>query len=291
LRLPRYYGIAEGYPRLRRRAVRLADYIALLRPFTLLAPLVAGVFLTLAAEGLGAFVKGLWIGLVLALAQGAGQVLNQVVDVELDKLAKPYRPISSDRISEEEALGFTYLLTLTAVCGSFLVSTYFGLMTCLLLFFAAFYSLPPLSPRKVSPWLNLLWISFSRSFLPFVAVMGLGGLPYAALAFIWAFGWQGTKDLPDAEADRRFGIKTVANTCGPSFLHKMSAASTATYVVAALALLKPFMLLAVPLAVYGLLRYNKRWLGENTTAWAVFYLGLGLIALLTMLSELVVSML
>ena len=72
-----------------------------MRPFTLLAPLSVGLILTLAVEGITyqALTRGVYVGITLALAQACGQTINQVVDAELDKLVKPYRPIPSGRVS------------------------------------------------------------------------------------------------------------------------------------------------------------------------------------------------
>jgi geranylgeranylglycerol-phosphate geranylgeranyltransferase len=212
--------------------------------------------------------------------------MNQAIDADLDKVVKPYRPIPSGRVTKDEAMGLAFLLALAAVGRGFTISVYFGLMVCLMLFFAAFYSLPPFSPRRLNAWLNLLWISFSRSFLPFIAVMGLKGFPYAILAFAWALGWQGTKDIPDVEADRRFGIKTIANTCGVEGLRAYSFVLTMAYGALALMLCRPLFLFLLPLAAYGLMRYDRPWRGENTIAWAVYYSGLGLMPLLVVLERL-----
>jgi len=277
------------YPRLSRvLGEKIAAYIALARPFTLAAPLFAGFFLTVASEGVsyGSLARGVYIGLTLALAQACGQVVNQVADRELDRVIKPYRPIPQGRVTVEEAVGLAWLFGIAAVGRAFTISVYFGLMTCLMLFFAVFYSLPPLSPRRVNPWLNHLWVSFSRSVVPVLAVMGPRGWRYAVLAFVWAFGWQGTKDIADAEGDRLFGIKTLANTYGVCALMALSTVSLLLYTALCAYLELPLFTVLVPLSVYGLFKYTSPWRGENTVAWAVYYAGLGLIPVLTALSEL-----
>jgi geranylgeranylglycerol-phosphate geranylgeranyltransferase len=288
LKIPEYYGIEKGYPRLRKWFGRLADYIVLLRPFTLLAPIFVGLFLTIAVYGLTfqSLTRGVYVGITLALAQACGQTINQIADVELDKIIKPYRPLPSGRVSREEALGIAFLLMLASVGRAFTISVYFGLMVCLMLFFAVFYSLPPFSPRKLNAWLNLLWMAIPRGFLPIIAIMGYEGLHYAILSFIWCFGWQGTKDIPDVGGDRKFGIKTIANTYGVKALLILSAISTAVYTVLVLWLGKYLLLVVALIGLYGLLNYNEKWKGENTVAWAVYYIGLGFIPLLIMFESL-----
>jgi 4-hydroxybenzoate polyprenyltransferase len=279
------------YPRLAKfLSKKLTAYIALARPFTLMPPVFVGVFLTLATMSFSVetLTRGIYIGLTMAFAQAAGQIVNQVVDKDLDKEIKPYRPIPQGWFSPDEALGLAYLFSLLAIARGFTISVYFGLMTCVMLFFAVFYSLPPLSPRRVNPLLNHLWVSFSRSVVPIMAIMGIDGWKYALLAFIWAFGWQGTKDIPDIIGDRRCGIKTIANTYGIKVLRALSGASTIFYIMLCLYLDIPLFLLLAPLALYGLLKYTDEWRGENTASWAVYYVGLGLIPLLVMIHNLLV---
>jgi len=278
------------YPRLSRFfGKKLTAYLALARPFTLMPPIFVGVFLTLAVDGITieGITKGIYIGLTMALAQAAGQILNQVADRELDKEIKPYRPIPQGKVSVEEAMGLAYLFSLLAIARAFTISLYFGLMTCVMLFFAVFYSMPPLSPRRVNPWLNHLWVSFSRSVVPILAVMGAGGWQYAVLAFVWTFGWQGTKDIPDVEDDEKYGIKTIADTYGVKVLKTMSLASTIIYTALCVYWGVPLLAINIPLAIYGLARYDKQWKGENTVSWGIYYIGLGLIPLGVLLEKIV----
>jgi 4-hydroxybenzoate polyprenyltransferase len=97
------------------------------------------------------------------------------------------------------------------------------------------------------------------------------------LAFTWCLGWQGTKDITDVEGDRAFGIKTVANTYGLKGLKILSIASLTMFTVEIIVLKKLMFLAVVPLALYGLLNYERKSTSmENTVSWLVFYLGLGL---------------
>lgn len=258
-------------------------YLELLRPLTLVPPLVVGVALGV-ASGMSLQSSAL-AGASLSLAQGCGQVVNQVVDRELDRVVKPRRPIPRGLVTVEEAMGISWLLALLSASTALLVSVRFAAMVLAMLFFAVFYSLPPLSPRRVNPWLNHLWVSFSRSVLPFLAVMGVGGWRYAALALAWAFGWQATKDVPDTEGDRRFGIKTVADTYGVEAVKLLAAAGTVTYAALAVVWGLWVFLLNLPLAVCGLLGFERRWRGENTVAWLAYYAGLGVVAVCTLVES------
>ena len=287
-------GIRKGYPRLRRYFGKFVAYIQLLRVFTGLAPLFAGIFGVLASVQSITFehIKvAIYVGVTLMLAQFAGQVINQYADAELDKLVKPYRPIPSGLITREEALGLSWLLAGFAIARAFTLSTFFGLITLILLFFAVFYSLVPLSPRKIHPILNTCWMAISRGFLPMFAVLSVYGnvdeaWPYAILAFMWVMGFQASKDVTDVEGDRKFGIRTIPNTYGQKGL--TATMMTCTFMFCALTVwFKAYvMLLLVPLAVLAILTTKKQaTLTENTYSWTAFYLGLALIYVLLFASK------
>jgi 4-hydroxybenzoate polyprenyltransferase len=291
--LVKYYGIHYYYPRLRRiLGEKLVAYLRLCRPFTGLAPLLAGIFLTITPVETVTFESikvGVYVGITLMLAQFTGQIINQYMDSELDKLipSKKDRPIPSGKVSREEALGISYLLAIACIGRAFTVNINFGVLTLLMLFFAVFYSLPPLTPRR-NAFISLTWMSFSRGFIPPIACFSVYGsiyeaLPYSLLSFLWCLGWQCTKDIPDVEADRRYGVKTLANTYGVKWMKIYTAILTIMFFTTAFLLGKYIYFILFPLAVYGLGYYEvKAGVTENTRGWTVFYIGLGLTFLLAL---------
>ena len=91
---------------------RIKGYFDLIRPFTLLAPIIVSICIMIASF----FYNGknddlfsiCWntiipASLTLAILNGASNALNQVTDVAADKISKPYRPIPSGVISPGEA--------------------------------------------------------------------------------------------------------------------------------------------------------------------------------------------
>jgi len=280
-KLPEYYGIKRGYPRLRKYFGKFMAYLQLCRVFTLIAPFTAGLFGVLTpvrSISLNHLITATYVGVTLALSQAAGQCLNQYADAELDKEIKGYRPIPSGLVSREEALGLSWLLAIFAIGRAFTISTFFGLTVLILIFFAVFYSLAPLSPRKVNPLLNTGWMALSRGFIPMFAVLSVYGdlnkaWQYSILAFLWVLGFQASKDVPDVQGDKKFGIK-IMGLC------------TALYVIFALKFEMYIMLLVAPLAVLAILTTKKRAkLTENTISWTCFYLGLSSIYLLMFIIE------
>jgi len=280
--------IKKGYPRLRSRFGKLTGYIALVRPFTLLSPLLAGILGVLATTSFSMekLMVAIYVGVTLASCQAAGQVINQYADASLDKLVKQYRPIPSGLISKEEALGVGWLLALFSVARAFTITISFGLLTVLLLFFAVFYSLSPLSPRRIHPVLNIFWMAISRGFIPVMAVWSIYGhwvsaLPYAWIAFVWVLGFQGTKDLEDVEADKQFGIKTLPGEFGSFGLVMWMVACTFILVCSIFLTQLLIMFALVPLAIFSIWGFNRKSkFTENTYGWLGFYAGLGVFFIL-----------
>jgi len=280
-------GIKKAYPRLREKFGRLVGYVQLVRPFTLAAPLLAGIFgvLTPASIDFQTFLTAVYVGTTLALAQGAGQCLNQYADVELDRIVKPYRPLPSGLISTEEALGLAWLLAIFSAARAFTISTFFGLIVLTLLFFAVFYSLAPFSPRRVHPLINTGWMAISRGFLPMYAVWSVFGnmetaWQYSILAFLWVMGMQATKDIGDVQGDRMFGIKTIPASYGINGLKVLMVSCSILYSVLAIYFRTYIMLLLIPLAALSLLSLKRKTITENTLSWTCFYSGLALIYVL-----------
>jgi len=279
------YGIKKGYPKLRKHFGKLVGYLQLCRAFTLVAPILAGVFGVLTPVKnitFSSITTAVFVGVTLALAQACGQSLNQYADADLDKLAKPYRPIPSGLITREEALGLGWLLALFALGRAFTISDFFGLIVIALLFFAVFYSLSPFSPRKVNPLLNTSWMAISRGLLPVLAVWSVFGAlsvsawNYSILAFLWVFGFQATKDVGDAEVDRQFHIKTIPNTWGTMGLLATMGISSLMFSIYAIISGAYIMLTLLIFAVIAMLTVKKQAiLTENTISWMCFYLGLG----------------
>lgn len=277
--------IRQGYPRIREKFGKLSGYVQLIRPFTLFAPFIAGVIGVITPVQGVAFehIKlGIYAGATLALAQACGQVINQYADADLDKLIKPYRPIPSELVGREEALGVGVFLALLSASRGFLLGEFFGSVIVTLLFFAIFYSLAPFSPRKIHPYLNIMWMAVSRGFLPVLAVYNVNGnlidgLVYSALAFLWVLGFQATKDLGDVEGDRAFGIKTLATEYGASGLYMHAEICLVVF-----GLVSWYFQLfhMMPMGIVGILAIvlgsKQSAVTENNYGWTLFYLGLAL---------------
>ena len=291
-----YYGIKEGYPRMP-LPQKVRAYIQLCRPFTLLAPLVAGIIGTLApvkSIGLEEIKIAIYAGVTLALLQGSGQIINQYTDYMIDRETKPYRPIPKGLVDREEALGIGMLLMWFGIMRGFWISLTFGTICMLLAFMALYYSLSPFSPRRVNEFYNTTWLALSRGLLPFIAVWSIygnivEGIPYAVIATLWVLAFQSTKDIVDVDADKKYGIKTIPSVYGVTGLMQWSSAITVWLMIFIGFFDQLIFMPLVALAIFNIFtmrKTSKKF--ENTLAWVGFYAGLSLIYIIVFIKEMLI---
>lgn len=168
-----------------------------------------------------------WPLLVLAIVTGITcnifiVGINQIEDVEIDKINKPYLPIAAGELSIKNA----YRIIYTSACLSVLFATYISFyltgIVMLSMLIGMAYSLPPLSLKK-HHLPAALAITIVRGFL-----VNIGGfyvfntvvnqsteiiepvwlLTFFIIAFSIAISW--FKDMPDTEGDAKYKIKTLA---------------------------------------------------------------------------------
>ncbi|KAG6429058.1 hypothetical protein SASPL_107097 [Salvia splendens] len=166
---------------------------------------------------------------LLALICGNGYIvgINQIYDVGIDKVNKPYLPIAAGDLSEQSAW---ILVLFLAAAGVALVGLNFGpfitKLYCFGLFLGTIYSVPPLRMKRF-PVVAFLIIATVRGFLlnygVYYATRAALGLTFEwsyPVAFITSFVTLFalviaiTKDLPDVEGDRKFQIDTLATKLG-----------------------------------------------------------------------------
>jgi len=275
---------------------KIRVYLELLRPFTLLAPLIVSSSVMIASlvnSGTTdlSFISLLWTILsasfCFALLNGASNVLNQATDWKEDALSKPYRPIPKGIITPKEAYKVSFFLYTVALLLSFAVNILFSFFIFLIAFFSITYSLPPRMKKFL--FLNQLWVALPRGFFGIVGSWSVFGNPFEPLplaigcvAALFLFGGTATKDILDAEADRTVGTKTLVNVFGV----KTAAFFSLVFMTSAFGLIIPLVYFHIihdtllPLAFLGILSVLIGWLMfhkhkntkcENTSAWTLMY--------------------
>jgi 4-hydroxybenzoate polyprenyltransferase len=271
-------------------------YLKLLRPFTLLAPLIVSSSIMIASlvkSGTTELssISLLWTILsasfCFALLNGASNALNQATDWKEDGLSKPYRPIPNGIITPKEAYKISFFLYLVTLLLSLTIHILFSFIILLIMFFSITYSLPPRIKKFL--FLNQLWVAIPRGFFGIIGSWSVFGNPFdplplaiGCIAALFLFGGTATKDILDAEADRTVGTKTIVNVFGV----KTTSCFSLIFMTGAFGLIGPLVYLRIidytffPLVFLSILSVFIGWLMfhrhkntkcENTSAWTLMY--------------------
>jgi 4-hydroxybenzoate polyprenyltransferase len=215
------------------------------RPFTLVAPALG--FLSGAISAIGAYPREAWgwtlvvypaIGAAMAATlNAASNGLNQIYDLEIDRINKPRRPLPSGRLSLARGWQFTWVTFAISFVLAWLVAPG-GRHECFWLVVAAtimtcMYSMPPFRTKALGIWANVT-IAIPRGVLLKVAgwssvktIFGEEPWYIGAIFGLFLLGASTTKDFADMEGDRRggcrtlpilYGVKRAAWIISPSFV-------------------------------------------------------------------------
>lgn len=153
--------------------------------------------------------------------------LNQIIDVDIDRINKPYLPLASGAFS----MRLGYIIVIISVLISLVVAVSMGkylLLTVVLsLILGTAYSLPPIRLKRFAFWaavciiavrgliVNLLLflhfhatINESHVITPVVWVLTITIFIYSII-----IAW--FKDIPDIEGDSTYNIQTLSIRLGP----------------------------------------------------------------------------
>jgi len=202
-------------------------YVDLARPFTLVAPALG--FISGALTAVGAAPREPWspallippiIGSLMAAVLNAGNnALNQIYDLEIDRVNKPKRPLTSGRLTIAEAWTFSVVTYVLALVLAWLVAPG-GRHECFWLVAIAvvctlLYSVPPFRTKRLGIWANVT-IAIPRGVLLKVAgwssvktIVGVEPWYIGAIFGLFLLGATTTKDFADMDGDRRGGCRTL----------------------------------------------------------------------------------
>jgi 4-hydroxybenzoate polyprenyltransferase len=202
-------------------------YGELARPFTLIAPALG--FISGALSAVGAHPHEVWtpgllvpaaIGSLMAAVFNSGSnALNQIYDLEIDRVNKASRPLPSGRLSIRQAWVFTVIAYALTMVLAWLVAPG-GRHECFWIVLVAIigtyiYSVPPLRTKQYGLWANIT-IAIPRGVLLKVAgwsavktVLGFEPWYIGSIFGLFLLGASTTKDFADMEGDRRGGCRTL----------------------------------------------------------------------------------
>ncbi len=224
---------------------KLDAYVRLARPFTLLPPLLGIISGAVCAFGsihnpdpardltLSVILTVFLGSLCASFLNAASNSINQIYDLEIDRLNKPDRPLVTGELSIREGWGFTWLFYALALIPTWLVVVYpYNNLTQKLfapleyhqtffiylagLVFTFIYSAPALGRTKTEGMLANLTIAIPRGVLLKVAGWAMVAHVWhvepwfiGAIFGLYLIGAASTKDFADMEGDRAGGCKTL----------------------------------------------------------------------------------
>jgi len=246
----------------------VSDSIAILwrfsRPHTIIGTTLSVVGLYAIAAEAGHSSGGLDLFATLIAAWGVNLAivgLNQVEDVEIDRINKPDLPIAAGDLTEGTARVIVAIAAVVPVAMAVTqgVLELVAVLTALVV--GASYSLPPLRLKRF-PAVAALSISLVRSVVVNLGVFGhfagsleaVPGIVWALTLFVVPFGLAIAllKDVPDVPGDRQFSIRTFSVRLGPGRVVAIAVALlSADYVSMSVAGAVVLGAVAVPLWVLG----------------------------------------
>jgi len=280
-------------------------YLELARPFTLVAPALG--FLSGALTAVGAAPPESWsgtllvpalIGSVMAAVLNAGNnALNQIYDLEIDRVNKPKRPLPTGRVSIAEAWRFSVATYGLALALAWRVAPR-GRHECFWLVAVAvvctlLYSVPPFRTKRLGIWANVT-IAIPRGVLLKVAgwssvktIVGIEPWYIGAIFGLFLLGATTTKDFADMEGDRRggcrtlpiqYGVRRAAWMISPSFVVPFLMIPIGAWAGVLTGNFRLLQLLGVVMTAYGiyvcylmLRRPEELAVEENHVSWAHMY--------------------
>lgn len=169
-----------------------------------------------------------------AVLNAASNGLNQIFDLENDRINKPHRPLPSGYISNTSAWAFTVAAYAVALTLAALVNAETFVIYLVAAVATVIYSAPPLRLKRRT-WSSNFVIALVRGELLKVAgwaavatVLGSWEPWYIGfIYFLFLLGATTTKDFADVEGDRaagcatlpvRFGVARSARLISPAFV-------------------------------------------------------------------------
>jgi 4-hydroxybenzoate polyprenyltransferase len=234
------------------------------RPFTLLPPALGVVSGAVTAWGSGhhklevtgaLLLPVLWGTLMAAVLNAANNAINQIYDLDIDRVNKPKRPLPSGALTMRQAWGFTLVTFAIAWVLAYLASPpsppeVLARRECfwivvLTTFLCWAYSAPPLWTKRRGMLANIT-IAIPRGVLLKVAgwstvktIVGLEPWYIGSIFGLFLLGAASTKDFADIEGDKAGGCRTLPIQYG---------------VKAAAWIIAPFFVLPFFLIPYGVWR-------------------------------------
>jgi len=197
--------------------------------------------------------------------------VNDIFDVEIDKVSNRNRPLIRKAIDIENYKIFTFLFFVLAILFAGLVSfTAGGLILYFMIAYSFVYSAPPfrfrkyiLIPNVIIGLCSLLAVLLGASLVSSEDFLVLPGMISLSVFLLFTFA-SILKDLKDYEGDKKEGVKTLATVFGLNSAKKIVGVfvGLSFLLIAFVLKIDYLMYVAIPFALLGYLfvvKKNEKW--------------------------------
>jgi homogentisate phytyltransferase/homogentisate geranylgeranyltransferase len=207
------------------------------RPHTIIGSLVSISTLYLMSmdnQGMGNHLDWLLITLVSGISCNVFIVgLNQLIDIDLDRINKPYLPLASGALTTRQGKRIILTSLIISILSSWYLSPVLGLLISVINLIGYLYSAPPVQLKRhhlpaalaitivrgvlvnVGMFLHFSYLKTDQFVSITAPVWILTGF---VVAFSVAIAW--FKDLPDTDGDQQFNFKTLAVLYNTTFVFR-----------------------------------------------------------------------
>lgn len=188
---------------------QLSAFFLLPRPLNgLITALSVGIG-ALTADQLPAWPAVVLAALSAALINGAGNAFNDLIDIDIDRVNRPLRPLPAGRLSPNAARMQSLLLALAGCALAFGLSPWHGSIALTVAALLAVYSIFLTNSLL---WGNVLVAFIGAIAFPYGALtaggIGRSWIP-ALFAFLFHLGREIVKDIEDVAGDQIRGERTL----------------------------------------------------------------------------------
>ena len=188
----------------------IISYLKIIRPANTLMAAIAVILGAWLSES-NAGIRSIILLVIAAIsATGFGNVINDIKDIDTDRISHPGRPLPKKEISPDSAVVFAFFLLSFSIANSFLVSKAHCIATViplvLLSIYAFFLKGTPFAGNIIVSVLVAYPLVFGGLFEPQMSRLFIPAL----LAFLLNTAREIAKDFQDAAGDMQAGLKTKA---------------------------------------------------------------------------------
>ncbi|ADC68961.1 UbiA prenyltransferase [Methanocaldococcus sp. FS406-22] len=199
---------------------KLKAYLELIRAKNCITASIGGIIGYLISSNFEIdILKCILVFFVVFFVCAYGNVINDIFDIEIDKINKPFRPLPSGKIKLEEAKTFSAILLILGLALSIFINIYaliIAVVNAVLLYlYAKKY-------KRYKPVGNFIIGYLTGSVFLFGGVAGKNVMPVVILflcSLLSIWGREIVKDFEDIEGDKKEGVVSLPITYGKKALY------------------------------------------------------------------------